>query len=496
MSKEGNIDDIFKGKLSDLEVAPSDAVWGRIESDLDNKPRRKMFWIFSIAILLISTMAIGGFFYEKPVNTIAEHTETTNESKNTATVEETNGLTNNQISKSTSTSTLKETQNGSPLPLTESFSENATAKNGNSQTGQLEQQAEKTERKKEQTTKIKRSGASSNVNGLNSAPASLAIIAVSNTAQNNPAQIFSDNPESAKRQKTSPLSSETNSAFKPEFMNTLSTEFLPISPLFNQSIKLNDGHEKKRQWMVGLYAGVNWNLKYLNYDSKAQLVVVDSVLSRELNTTTFSYGALVTMKWNKHWRLTTGISYSKWCRKAVYPLDIPIDQNSIATNPNGDYSTELGGPTGGQNVNIPNDQIPDYEILSPIPANLEFDLNVDECYEIVSIPLRLGYEMFFSEFSLVPEIGVGYNRIVGNSLKADASNDLDPIDFERDESFNKEMFSVSGSLGIERYLSPQFKIGLNGVYQYNVTPIYKSNQFSTHPYTISGQVRLWYIFSK
>lgn len=507
MSKEGNIDDIFKGKLSDMEVAPSDAVWGRIESDLDNKPWRK-FWIFAIVLLLVSTIAIGGFFYEKPLESDSHLSEASIQPGDLSPADEEANKTNTnarQPKQASANSADGKTESEAVLATNsresshKNISKNASDTSENYQFEQKSIQTKKVESTIEKTIKTEASETAlmaqiTASQGENTNHASGAKDVKSSNVEVNPKLDSPKSNQSSEVQSLLSKSSDTNLGFEPEFMNTLSAEFPPISSFLKTTSLKSLTTEKNREWMVGFYAGVNWNLKNLNYDSQAQMELVESVLKRESNTTTLSYGALVTMKWKKNWRLTTGISYSKWCRKAVYPLDIPLDPNTIAGSPFSDYNTELTGPTGGQNVNVPNEQISDYESVIPMPTNLEFDLQVHECYEIISIPLRLGYEIFFPEFSLVPEIGLGYNRVIGNTIEANASNELDPIDFEKIEDYNKDMLSLSGSLGIERYLSPQFKIGVNGVYQYNVTPLYKSNQFSTHPYTISGQVRLWYIF--
>jgi hypothetical protein len=62
----GNIDRLFRGKLSDLSIAPSDEVWDRIEGDLMQKKKKPVIapWFYRVAAAVIIMLGISGLVYK------------------------------------------------------------------------------------------------------------------------------------------------------------------------------------------------------------------------------------------------------------------------------------------------------------------------------------------------------------------------------------------------------------------------------------------------
>ena len=64
-NKENHIDEVFRNKLLNYEVAPSPAVWDRVASSMDNsKKKRKIIWLWrSMAAAMLVLAFTGGWYF-------------------------------------------------------------------------------------------------------------------------------------------------------------------------------------------------------------------------------------------------------------------------------------------------------------------------------------------------------------------------------------------------------------------------------------------------
>ncbi len=494
MSEEGKIDDIFRRKLANHSVAPGADVWSKIDSDLDNNGKKGFpFFRWTIFALLISG-SIAGAYYGLNEGSAEAITITPKENQTEADV--TSPETELSIENDS-----KESQTESIIEYIDPTAETGIAKNDKQQ--QTPKQNTQIASNKSTPSTLESSKSHGEINSTFVVDPGVVIATQNLIDQNemnksNQDQNISSSENEPKSTRTGfttglPFESESEEIGL-EFMPAKIIAFEILNPeLIKADFELANSSSNHNAWSVGAYYEANWNYKRIN-TKIGESASLDSLISSESNTFSSGFGVNVAYTTKKGLRISTGIEYAKWCRSADYPVSIPL---SIQTGPGAfvdSYKGELLGATGGQNISIDNADLPLYENATLSPEQLNFEIDIHECYTAISIPIRIGYEFSMGSWDLVPEAGFTYNRIVDSELTGDSSYKLNSLKLNRENSYSENIFSLSGNLSLERHLSESFKISLVGSYKYWATPIYTNQAFETNPYIFSARVGVWYNF--
>ncbi|WP_372937797.1 hypothetical protein [Seonamhaeicola sp.] len=105
MSDKKHIDRLFQESFKDFEATPSDAVWKNIEANLNKKKKKRVipiWWRYAgVAALLLLSLTIGGFYFNKSSNTDPIEV-VTEEDNNTHSLDLKNSNTPNELNKKNS----------------------------------------------------------------------------------------------------------------------------------------------------------------------------------------------------------------------------------------------------------------------------------------------------------------------------------------------------------------------------------------------------------
>jgi opacity protein-like surface antigen len=128
--------------------------------------------------------------------------------------------------------------------------------------------------------------------------------------------------------------------------------------------------------------------------------------------------------------------------------------------------------------------------------SVQFELRSEECYQMLSIPLNLEYEIRFDRLSLLPGIGMQYDRVLSRERQFQNDSEGGFPTIETGNKSKENFFAYAFSLSAEYDLNTRFSLRITGRYKSWLTPIYRGDNFKSLPFVYSGQFGIRYRVSR
>jgi|GEM_PF-4481220 len=492
MKEEENLDSLARQLLFNTETEPSEAVWARLEAQLPASKKRISPILFTKKIgfaVLFMAVGAGGWWYwgsGHPANTRPIQQPVVSQGKSEKSIFE------EEMNKGKTPSESKANSSKSQgLPAVDLTDKNMEPnQNGAGSFNQVHSaygheiagSQELDEAKSMQVKKI----------------ASLRIV---------------DQPQSERSSYQNRTAvPETQSLSTPsdpfrtdlQFMAAKSTRSNIGNPNFiSDGPKFEYGSLPRSGWVVGAFADLRLTSLKIRQSTESSAVLVDSILSKENVSTNYGLGISFGYHINESWRISSGVALAKWCRVTSYPVkfDLPEAFVGVATNI-GDpvpLEQEIFSATGIQTVNwnaTAGDFVSASE-LNTLNEELNETLNIEECYELLRVPIQIEYRFRTKRIGILPGAGLAYDRVISRTTKLVNSNIPDTeIALRNQENARQNFVSFTASLHLEYQLSQKWAMRAGASYQEWITPVYQSDQIKTYPRLVSVDTGLIYIFSR
>jgi hypothetical protein len=215
-----------------------------------------------------------------------------------------------------------------------------------------------------------------------------------------------------------------NSEMNLSMMSPIFPSPYTIAPAFQDNkIDVDFGPQPLKGWYVGAYADLRSTTLRINSAGEGSRQLTDSLLSIENAASNFGVGIHFGYHLTPKWRLSSGLAFAKWCRTTKYPIlftvadayegtlatageTIPLEQNIISA-------------TGYQmvSVNAPSEVLINTQQVIPPDASLKQQLEIEECYQLLQVPLMIEYYQSAGRFGLLPGAGLQYDYLLKRSTQ-------------------------------------------------------------------------------
>ena len=191
----------------------------------------------------------------------------------------------------------------------------------------------------------------------------------------------------------------------------------------------------------------------------------------------FSYGLDVGMALSEHWIVESGVDYNRF---------------STTTN------TRYEGTNVRTGERFPLTAFNNYSRNeSDIDANPTAQTDVDNTYEFVSIPMKVGYRFNLKRVSLVLSSGVAANFFVKNAIASSSERFATANVYAQDieSPFNRQYLSGLLSGGVHYNIISHYHVSFTPSYAFALTDLTREDSdLSSQPYSLGMNVGFRYVF--
>lgn len=507
MKSEEDIDALAKKLLMDDAVTPSDAIWERLESQLPAQGKRYWPLFFVRAGIVGGTLlmlGIGVYYFWLPPTvqlanvptktSTAEVDSTSHVNKENKTELQSPHQNFTEVEKPGSgqeaLKTLEETADVSENPYS-----NTTLKNP------LKQESDRSQSEKSAITQIAQQRFESI---SNQAPAATTENAGRKSAdQSNPpstqefAKDNSRNFATGMSIQPRPAHVSPPTWIAPHMTSTASS--LPASKNFSGKGEAGTGH--KTRWVLGAFSDVRSTSLKINQAQQGSGELADALSAAEIASANVGGGITFGYQLSQNWRITSGMAFAKWCRITKYPVTFSVSEDYLGFPTGADVSIPLEqtfiSATGPQNVevNVPSSVL--LGISTNIPANINISqqLALEECHQLLQVPLLIEYQYKAGRLSYLPGAGLAYEHILKRSTQLlDASEPPYPGSVMPSEAYRRHFLSFMASIHAEFMVTTQLSLRAGVNYKKWITPLYQSDLIKTYPRLISIDAGIVYSF--
>ena len=191
----------------------------------------------------------------------------------------------------------------------------------------------------------------------------------------------------------------------------------------------------------------------------------------------FSYGLDVGMALSEHWIVESGVDYNRF---------------STTTN------TRYEGTNVRTGERFPLTAFNNYSRNeSDIDANPTAQTDVNNTYEFVSIPMKVGYRFNLKRVSLVLSSGVAANFFVKNAIASSSERFATANVYAQDieSPFNRQYLSGLLSGGVHYNIISRYHVSFTPSYAFALTDLTREDSdLSSQPYSLGMNVGFRYVF--
>lgn len=451
-NKENHIDEVFRNKLLNYEVAPPPAVWDRVAASMDNsKKKRRMIWLWrSMAAAMLALAFTGAWHFAN---------RSIEQQYFTAQIEEINGS--------------QEQHELITLPLEQSAREQTTATETLKPIG-----SKALANKKPETASLKTER-----------------------------QLFASAKPLAR--KTVFLKNNLPSS------NLLSIGNHDINEADKAIIAANLialSHEKatpnnqKERWAVGIKGSPIYNNEQVNFgdfrEKEYAPLFGEDALSNNVNTSykmSLAGGVNVSYKANDKISLTTGVHYNEVTQESASVGISYIGQNWLYNSNEqlrdeamyaGDKSsvyTEnnviLNTQTGVANINLtPGLQLNQVSKTDALANDMVENYDLKQLAGYIEIPFLMRYQLIDKQIGLYFLGGINTNLLISNNILV--YNEQNIVGKGATEGLRDLAFSSSIGVGLNYELSKHFSLSFEPTVKLFLNTLNTQNRYNSKPYTL------------
>lgn len=453
----GNIDHLFREKLSDYKANAPERVWERIEGDLTGAKKRKLMpvWL-RVAAAVVLLIGVGGLiikFSGKP--TVHEQ------------------ITEEIIAQPA----VKQTE-----------TENIASNNIVSDKPDVQIATVLKDESSEITTQ------NNEVHDLVASQDYIAVKeAVDKTAEDKIALAASSSFE--------PSIDNTYIRYESdvEIQNGVKTKAIPVyqathvNSYYPVYAEESSTKKKSTKWSLGGQAGPQYSYRDLVIDDPAsQNINLDEY---ESGMVTYAGGVNVQMGTNSRFSFQSGVYYSKiGTSKAEVLYSNPDNTYSRAEDTWVENTpTEIANSTGSFSFDksySPQQEPPPSEIEAS--SYVKGEDVVQEYFEYIEIPLIVRYKIIDRKLGVDLNGGIWTNFLI--DIDATSTSQESLVITEQPENINKVNYSGSLGIGLDYPITSNLLFNLEPVFKYYLSPINNIGQTKVHPYTFGIMTGIRYSF--
>lgn len=450
--KNKHIDEAFRNKLLNYEVAPPPAVWDRVAASMDNsKKKRKMIWLWrSMAAAMLALAFTGAWHF---ANRSIEQQDFT------AQIEEINGS--------------QEQNELITLPIEQSTEEQTTAPET------LKPIDSKTlANKKPKTTSLKTDR-----------------------------QLFASAKPLARKpvflKNIAPLSNL--SGF--ENHEVIETDKVIIAAnLIALSHEKPTSNNQKERWAIGIKGSPIYNNEQINFDGFGNKeyapLFSDIALSNNVNTSykmSLAGGVNVSYKTNDKISFTTGVHYNEVTQESasvgisyigqnwLYNSNEQIRDEAIYAGDKSSSYTEnnvmLNTQTGVANINLtPGLQLNQVSKTNALANDMVENYDLKQLAGYIEIPFLMRYQLIDKQMGLYFLGGINTNLLVSNNILV--YNQHEVVGKGVTEGLRDIALSSSIGVGLNYELSKHFSLSFEPTVKLFLNTLNTQNRYNSKPYTL------------
>ncbi len=468
MSKENNIDRLFREGLSDYTETPPTHVWDSINSQLNKERKQKMillFWKGSAAAAFIGVIILAGLmFHSKPIENNNLTSKVTD--YNISMVDSTNTEVRQNI---TSHNNLN--QNNAHSSINDTFTSNIKSeisiinKTENISIAQdVSFQNTKTHSPytKSQRSDIKRLEFLENKDGI------------TKTETINPSYIFFI---------------QNKNVIDKHFADAIFEEIEPINQIKRENSPLS---------ITSVGGQISPSYTYRNSNQ--------NLANNESGITKINGGVHLNIKANKRLHVETGVLYSQLGQKfsntsilvnnsMIYGLQ---NNKTSSSSLNSEYQNSMGNiEIESSNSDILNDAGSNNNIvtnprISALKSAKKYNTEVQQELEYIEVPFILKYDIINKGIALSLNGGVSTNFLVGNSAYEIENSDKDKIGSM--QGISSVSYSASFGLGMRTPINSSLDFNIEPRVKYFINSITKTSGYDYKPYLMGLLIGINYKF--
>lgn len=467
MSDKKHIDRLFQERFKDFEAAPSDAVWERIEANLNKKKKRRVipiWWRYGgAAALLLLLLTIGGVFNkdnnEDPPQEVVE-TDTKsdietidkkpdNHNNNAVIVSSSEESVEEEISDETSKTTNRldnfNSKGNSPIvnnKKTATFITNESSSNTTENKGLIK------------NNNVVASNPNTETNNLKETKR----IALATNTKKADEDVLNKNSSSEKNNTLSNKKDQNIAENKKEEAQ------LSIEEAIEKNKDIVEKNKKQKRWSLAANAApVYFNT--LGQGSSLGPGFVNNSKSGEVN---MSYGLAATYALNNRLKIRSGVNRVN----LGYNTNNVIELRTAGVSARGSAFSNLDGvTTESSNENIASDSnvsIVSGVNLSDVPESLNATsstLNQDMAY--IEIPVEIQYALIDRKFGVNVIGGFSSFFLNDNSIYSESETGTRSF-LGEDTNLNKVSYSANFGLGFNYKFTEKIDLNLEPMFKYQI----------------------------
>ncbi len=467
MSKENNIDRLFKEGLSAYSETPPTHVWDAINTQMNNNRKKRMivlFWKGSVAAAFIGVIILAGILFSNKTITKSKYIV--------------NAVKNEQLSKTKPVKQNSSQRKTSIKILT------PTTNNNNSNIHELQIDP-----------KYIHDGAKSVVN-------------TSSLKKSQYANVTMTSSNSNYKQNTILLPLKNKDGINP--VETINASYIFF-------LNNNDSNNKH---LADLIFGYSDNKGINNKDNKTlfkeiavggQIAPSYSFRNSENNNannesgiTKLTGGLNINVKTSKRLRVETGVTYAQVGQ--TFNNSSIIVNNSLAMGITSSmksaiktnyFQNSMGNIVSSSSSSPMMDEAVSSNLesnnsVSSLASINKYDVEVQQVLEYVEIPLILKYDIINKGMAVSVNGGLSTNLLVGNNAYQITNDDKNRIGSM--EGINSVSYSASFGLGLRTPLSSSLDFNMEPRIKYFINSITKTSGYEYKPYSIGVMVGVNYKF--
>lgn len=296
--------------------------------------------------------------------------------------------------------------------------------------------------------------------------------------------------------------------FKTESAMVPMLSVVPTSEKFSPELRdrmadIDYGPRPMPGWFVGAFADLRSTSIRISSAQDAASQLVDSLVKAENAASNIGAGIQFGYHITPKWRISSGLAFANWCRTTKYPVlftvsdlyegalasettTIPMEQNIISA-------------TGTQlvRVDVPSKELTNFAAQIPQGASIAKQLEIEECYRFLHVPLMVEYRHEVGRFGILPGAGLSFEHVLKRTttLMGSGANGSDaeliPADIGQ-----RNFLSFMASVHVEYQVAEHVFLRTGVNYKSWITPIYESDVIRSAPRLLSIDAGLIYIFNR
>ncbi len=280
-------------------------------------------------------------------------------------------------------------------------------------------------------------------------------------------------------------------------------QHLSTPELWSRTEDVDFGPQPLRGWSIGVFADLRSTSLNISSAREGSSQLVDSLNSAEMASANFGGAISIGYHLKPKWRISSGLAFAKWCRTTKYPILFSVSDAYEGTLATADQTIPLEqniiSATGFQtvNVNAPSQTLINTQQIIPPDTSLAKQLEIEECYSLLQIPLLIEYHHSAGRFNFLPGAGVAYEYVLKRSTNVigSASQELDGTVMHQEAS-QKNFLSFIATLHVEYQLTEHLSFRTGANYKAWLTPVYQSDLIQTYPRVVSVDAGIIYTFQR